>query len=179
MIATTLGLSLILSQSAMSWQDPVAVPVIVNYGPPPPPPLVYQLQQSPRWWQRDRAAIALRQVDWRQAPGTIEALSFTATNDPNFHVRKEANRSLAIVAPTTALTHATLSQTAANDPCWWNRHLARKTLRHLPPPAAPACGPCEPPPGATLMPGAVIGPSTLPPWDPLESTCRHASLSIL
>ena len=58
--------------------------------------------------------------------------------------------------------------------------------------ASPAAAQVPPPPTPTARPwtlavrgGAVLssnsssGTSQLPAWDPLESTCRHASLSIL
>jgi hypothetical protein len=167
MIATTLGIWVIVAQTTVGWhgqRDAVATscntcsvetsPVLAE---------IVQLQKSPNWRARERAANALRRVDWRSHPEVPGALAYSLLNDPRREVRQEAAESLARMGACGPVVHEAMFR-ASNDRDLFTRMAARRGLRKLSRTCTGSCVVCASGPASVVEPGeTVVGPTILEP----------------
>lgn len=168
MIATTLGLALLLGSSATAGGHGQRVPVsdlcqFCGVDGRATLPLIAQLQSAPRWQMRDNAAHALRKFDWRRHPEVVYALCDAMLLDPKDDVRAEAAESLKEMRPCVPVAHEALRR-AARDRDDDVREEARDALRSLKRRCVADCGVCGPIPAGVV----IQGPGSIPdPWLPL------------
>jgi len=175
MNAISLGLVWIVAQTAPGWDGHsrqnsqscdrcgVSGSVVVDE--------IIQLQNAPAWRTRERAANALRRVNWRCHPDVIGALSYSLLHDPHEEVREEAAESLAKLAKEGAcepVLHEALAVSAQSERDFATRLNARRGLRNL---SKHCRGKCQirEPTGSEIVVSAptVIAPSKL---DPISDT---------
>jgi hypothetical protein len=180
-MVVVVGLAWIVAQSATGCHGREAkasvVPLSARVERPGDAPVVIRdivaLQRSPRWRDRDRAAIALRRVDWRRHPEVVGALAFSMLHDPEEEVREEAAESLTRMRPCLPEAREALRQ-AANDRDSTTRKWARRGLAALSKECAVPCDHCQDaspvlePPGTVLSEvPRVIEPLNAPPPPPV------------
>ena len=163
MLATTLGVGLIVAQSVLGWQGQEAGPSVRCGGCGLENSVVtsqiVRLQTSGRWRARERAAHELRRVDWRNHPEVLGALSYSLLNDRNREVRGEAAESLTRMGANTVVVQEAMGRSAIGDPDLATRWKARRGLRHLSRYREGECPTCE------TMPARVVGPTVVVPGE--------------
>jgi hypothetical protein len=129
MISATCGVWLLLTTTSLGpFGSGGDGPIILGARNADAGQLIAQLQTSPRWMVRHRAARLLRRCDWRSQPGAVDALSCALLGDRNSLVRAEAAQSLAKMAPCSPSAQQALSRAASVDPDLATRRWARKGL---------------------------------------------------
>jgi HEAT repeats len=125
---------------------------------PPPVPestvierLEFLLTRCPDWKQRDDAAHALRDHDWKEYPEIALILATSLQVDPSEEVREEAAESLAKLAPCLPEVHAALQSASVGDPDPATRRNARRALANLENRCEGSCVICGPAPAEYVV----------------------------
>jgi hypothetical protein len=173
MITTTLGLALIVAQSAAGWHghDDRATASCDVCGMERSSVVseIVRLQKSPNWRAREDAARDLRKVDWRYHPEVLGALAYSLLHDGEEEVREEAAQSLTRMQACAPVVHEALTRAAACDPDGATRRQARRGLRNLARRCEAPCTVC----GTAVVSTRVIGPAPgAPVLGPLDVAPR-------
>jgi hypothetical protein len=170
MIATTLGLSLILglaSTGGGGHGHRASAPSICQacgVDGRATLPLIAQLQLAPRWQARDNAAHALRKFDWRRHPEVVYALCDALLLDPKDDVREEAAEALKEMKACVPVAHEALRQAAVRDPKDDVREEAREALKSMKRRCLADCRVCGPLPTNVMIQGPNVIPEN---WLPM------------
>jgi hypothetical protein len=175
MLATTWGAILLLTPAAMggAWHhSPATVGGCATCGADATfvAAQIVVLQSCPKARDRERAAKALRKVDWRCHPEVVEALACALLKDSAAKVRRESAESLAKLAPCLPVAHAALAQAATCDSSLLTRCWARKGLKALGKRCPGDCSICGPAAPAVVVPAPAGEPAGIAPGAPAPAT---------
>jgi hypothetical protein len=166
MVATTLGLALMLAPSTVGGlfhRHKVGCDGGCGAESAFVAAQIQTLQTCPRWRDRDRAAARLRKIDWQCHPEVVDALVVALLNDCEDCVRKEAAESLAKLAPCLPQAHEALARAAECAPDHGTRKWARKGLKALAKRCEGTCSVCVPAPFGPPVPPTTIEEPVLMP----------------
>ena len=144
---------------------------------------VNRLQTAPKWRDRERAAHALRRIDWKCHPEIVDVLASALLNDQHEEVREEAAQSLTRMAPCTVFAHEALARAAANDPDRSTRRCAAKGLKALTRRCGAGCHGCavvadtltRPPSATPAVEREIEVVPSLEPLPPVESSAQPSA----